>query len=110
MRRNWIKTRVALVAIGLAAMSLPALAKDEEAPKKIPDAKAAVDAAEKAAAKVFGGNVAQARPFRATQHGEVWLVISQPAPTVANPSGPKQSVVVELDETTGEVLDLSTAQ
>jgi len=102
-------TAIAL-AIGVTALSLPALGREANPNKKIPDQMAAIAAAEKAAAMVLGPNVAQARPFTASQHGNVWLVISKPASTLANPSGPKQSVVVELDEDTGEVLDLSTAQ
>src|SRR5215470_13316946 len=107
--KSTLATAVAL-AIGLTAFTLPALGREANPNKKIPDAQAAIAAAEKAAAMVLGGNVAQARPFTASQHGNVWLVISKPAPTLANPSGPKQSVVIELDEDTGEVLDLSTAQ
>jgi hypothetical protein len=108
MRRTWIPS-IALI-VGLTALSVPVLGREADPNKKIPDANAAIAAAEKAAVMVLGANVVQARPFTASQHGNVWLVISKPAPTAANPSGPKQSVVVELDETTGEVLDLSTAQ
>ena len=100
---------IAFIAVGMAA-SGPSLGREANPNKKIPDANAAIAAAEKAAAMVLGPNVAQARPFAASQHGNVWLVISKPAATLANPSGPKQSVVVELDEDTGEILDLSTAQ
>jgi len=106
------RTRITTIALigALTALAVPALGREADPNKKIPDANAAIAAAEKAAVMVLGPNVAQARPFTASQHGNVWLVISKPAPTLANPSGPKQSVVIELDEDTGEVLDLSTAQ
>ena len=110
MRTNRIGTYIALIAIGLTALGVPALSRERDATKKIPDEKAAIEAAEKAAVMVLGSNVAQARPFTASQHGNVWLVISKPAPTAANPTGPKQAVVIELDEDSGEVLDVSTAQ
>ena len=72
----------------------------------------AIALAEKAAIPLVGGEdkLAAARPFKATGHGDIWLVISQPVPDPKTPSAPKRSVVVQLSAETGEILDISTAE
>jgi len=72
----------------------------------------AIALAEKAAIPLVGGEdkLAAARPFRATGHGDIWLVISQPVPDPKAPAAPKRSVVVQLSAETGEILDISTAE
>jgi hypothetical protein len=83
-----------------------------EGPKKVPNAAAAVAVAEKASLDLIGGEskLAEARPFKATGHGDIWLVISQPVADPKNPSAHKRAIVVQLSSTTGEVLDVSTAE
>ncbi len=83
-----------------------------EKAKVAPDEKAAIALAEKASLPLIGGadKLAEARPFRATGHGDIWLVISQPMPDPKNPSAHKRAVVVQLSAATGEILDIDTAQ
>ncbi len=110
-----LAARMALfaAALSLSAMAgAPSFAQINAARAKVaPDEKSAVAIAEKAALPLIGGEdkLAIARPFRATGHGDVWLVISQPVPDPKAPNGPKRSVVVQLSAMTGEILDLSTA-
>jgi hypothetical protein len=61
---------------------------------------------------LIGGadKLAAARPFRATGHGDIWLVISQPVPDPKNPSAHKRAVVVQLSAASGEILDIDTAE
>ncbi|HXJ01881.1 MAG TPA: hypothetical protein VNH44_11695 [Micropepsaceae bacterium] len=108
----------ALMAVLAAALSLatvsgtPSFAQiNQEHAKVAPDEKSAIAIAEKAALPLIGGEdkLAIARPFRATGHGDIWLVISQPVPDPKAPGAAKRSVVVQLSAMTGEILDLSTA-
>jgi hypothetical protein len=79
--------------------------------KVAPDEKTAIALAEKASLPLIGGEdkLAIARPFRATGHGDVWLVISQPVPDPKDPSGHKRAVVVQLSAESGEILTVDTA-
>ena len=72
----------------------------------------AIALAEKASLPLIGGEdkLAIARPFKATGHGDIWLVISQPVPDPKAPAAPKRSVVVQLSAESGEILDISTAE
>ena len=83
-----------------------------EKAKVAPDEKAAIALAEKASLPLIGGadKLAAARPFKASGHGDIWLVISQPMPDPKNPSAHKRAVVVQLSAATGEILDIDTAQ
>jgi hypothetical protein len=83
-----------------------------EKAKVAPDEKAAIALAEKASLPLIGGadKLAAARPFRATGHGDIWLIISQPVADPMNPSAHKRAVVVQLSAATGEILDIDTAQ
>jgi hypothetical protein len=107
--------RVALFAAALSASTAfgaPSFAQiNTERAKVAPDEKAAIALAEKASLPLIGGEdkLAIARPFRATGHGDIWLVISQPVPDPKAPSAAKRSVVVQLSAETGEILDISTA-
>ena len=80
--------------------------------KVAPDEKAAIALAEKAALPMIGGadKLAAARPFKATGHGDIWLVISQPILPPKQGSTTKRSVVVQLSAESGEILDLDTAE
>src|SRR6266581_1960545 len=82
-----------------------------ERAKVAPDEKAAIALAEKASLPMIGGEdkLAAARPFRATGHGDIWLVISQPVLPPKQGSTSKRAVVVQLSAETGEILDLDTA-
>jgi len=107
--------RIALFAAALSAataMGAPSFAQiNAEKAKVAPDEAAAIALAEKAALPLIGGadKLAMARPFRATGHGDIWLVISQPVPDPKAPTAPKRSVVVQLSAESGEILDVSTA-
>src|SRR5438067_5357879 len=83
-----------------------------EKAKVAPDEKAAIALAEKASLPLIGGadKLAEARPFRATGHGDIWLVISQPMPDPKNPSAHKRAIVVQLSAESGEILDVATAE
>jgi hypothetical protein len=107
-----ISRRIALVALASLVPVGGALAQIREGEKKVPNEAAAIAAAEKASLDLIGGEdkLASARPFRASGHGDVWLVISQPVPDPKNPSAAKRAVVVQLSAATGEILDLSTAE
>jgi hypothetical protein len=100
----------ALCAASLAGGQAFAQINAEHA-KVAPDEKSAIALAEKAALPLIGGEdkLAIARPFRATGHGDIWLIISQPVPDPKNPSGPKRSVVVQLSAESGEIFTVDTA-
>ena len=108
--------RIALFAAALsaaAAFGAPSFAQiNAERAKVAPDAKAAIALAEKAAIPLLGGadKLAAAQPFKASGHGDIWLVISQPVLPPKQGSTTKQSVVVQLSAETGEILDLDTAE
>jgi hypothetical protein len=110
-----ITGRFALPAAALAAalaLGTPSSAQiNAEHAKVAPDEKSAIALAEKASLPLIGGEgkLAIARPFRATGHGDIWLVISQPVPDPKAPTAPKRSVVVQLSAQTGEILDIDTA-
>ena len=78
--------------------------------KVAPDEKAAIALAEKASLPLIGGEskLAIARPFRATGHGDIWLVISQPVPDPKDPAK-KRAVVVQLSAESGEIFTVDTA-
>ena len=107
--------RIALFAAVLsaaAAIGVQSFAQINAAKAKVaPDEKAAIALAEKASLPLIGGadKLAIARPFRATGHGDIWLVISQPVPDPKAPAAAKRSVVVQLSAESGEILDISTA-
>jgi len=107
--------RIAFLAVALSvagAMSGPSFAQiNADNAKTAPTEATAVALAEKASLPLIGGeaNLAQARPFKATGHGDIWLVISQPVADPKNPSAPKRSVVVQLSAVDGAILDVSTA-
>jgi hypothetical protein len=111
-----IQRRTLLLGVALsaaAAFALPSVAQVNEAKKiqKEADAIAYAEKAPQVLALIGGaGKLPDARPLRATGHGEVWLVITKPVADPKNPSAPKRSVVVELNADTGEVLDISTAE
>jgi hypothetical protein len=95
-----------------AAVSMPSVAQiNAEHAKVAPDEKSAIALAEKASLPLIGGQdkLAIARPFKATGHGDIWLVISQPVPDPKAPSAPKRSVVVQLSAQTGEIFTVDTA-
>jgi hypothetical protein len=100
----------ALCAASLAGGQAFAQINAEHA-KVAPDEKSAIALAEKAALPLIGGEdkLAIARPFRATGHGDIWLIISQPVPDPKNPTGPKRSVVVQLSAESGEIFTVDTA-
>ena len=79
--------------------------------KVAPDEKSAIALAEKAALPLIGGEdkLAAARPFKATGHGDIWLIISQPVADPKNTSAAKRSVVVQLSAETGEIFTVDTA-
>jgi len=109
-----VSGRVAIFAAALSAATIfgaQSFAQiNAEHAKVAPDEKAAIALAEKASLPLIGGEdkLAIARPFRATGHGDIWLVISQPVPDPKAPAH-KRSVVVQLSAMTGEILDVSTA-
>jgi hypothetical protein len=80
--------------------------------KVAPDEKSAIALAEKAALPLIGGEakLAIARPFRATGHGDIWLVISQPVPDPKDPAAHKRAVVVQLSAASGEIFTVDTAE
>jgi hypothetical protein len=106
---------VALIAAALCASTafgVQSFAQiNTEHAKVAPDEKAAIALAEKASLPLIGGEgkLALARPFKATGHGDIWLVISQPVPDPKAPQAGKRSVVVQLSAESGEILDVSTA-
>jgi hypothetical protein len=108
--------RIALFAAGLCAATAiggQSFAQiNAQRAKVAPDEKAAIALAEKAALPLIGGadKLAAARPFRATGHGDVWLVISQPILPPKQGSTSKRAVVVQLSAETGEILVLDTAE
>src|SRR2546423_5839702 len=108
--------RVALFSAALcagAALGGQSFAQiNAEKAKAAPDEKAAIALAEKASLPLIGGadKLAAARPFRATGHGDIWLVISQPVPDPKNPSAHKRAVVVQLSAESGKILDIDTAE
>src|SRR6185437_8938788 len=74
------------LALCLAAPVGASLAAEKKA-KAAPDENAAIALAEKASLPLIGADqMASARPFKATQHGDIWLVISQPVPDPKNPA------------------------
>jgi len=100
----------AVAASAAAALALPSAAQVNEA-KKIQKEADAISFAEKSpkVLELIGGaaKLPAARPFKATGHGEVWLVITQPVPDPKNPSMIRP-VIIELNADTGEVIDVST--
>ena len=111
-----LSRRAALFAgtVGIAtALGTPSFAQiNRDRAKVAPNEAAAIAIAEKASLPLIGGEdiLAIARPYRATGHGDIWLVISQPVPDPKTPSAPKRSVVIQLSSETGEILDISTAE
>ena len=107
--------RIALFAAALSASTVlggPSFAQiNAEKAKVAPDEKAAIALAEKAALPLIGGadKLAAARPFKASGHGDIWLIISQP---VADPKNPahKRSIVVQLSAESGEIFTVDTAE
>ena len=108
--------RIALFAAALSAATAlggQSFAQiNTEKAKVAPDEKAAIALAEKAALPLIGGadKLAAARPFKASGHGDIWLIISQPVADPKNPSAHKRAVVVQLSAESGEILDLATAE
>jgi hypothetical protein len=101
-----------MAVLGAAlVLSVSAQAQVNEA-KKIQDEATAIQFAEKAPKllELIGGadKLAAARPFKATGHGEIWLVISQQVADPKNPAAPKRAVVVQLNADTGAILDVDT--
>jgi hypothetical protein len=98
------------IATALAAQSFAQINRDHA--KVAANEAQAIAIAEKASLPLIGGEdkLAIARPFRATGHGDIWLVISQPVPDPKTPAAPKRSVVIQLSSETGEILDISTAE
>jgi len=102
--------RTLFLAAALGAASLaasPSFAQiNAEHAKVAPDEKSAIALAEKAALPLIGGadKLAIARPFKATGHGDIWLIISQPVQDPKNPTAPKRSVVVQLSAESGEIF------
>jgi hypothetical protein len=111
--RNAIRTALFAAALcSAAAIGTQSFAQiNAEHAKVAPDEKSAIALAEKASLPLIGGEskLAIARPFRATGHGDVWLVISQPVPDPKDPAGHKRSVVVQLSAESGEILTVDTA-
>jgi hypothetical protein len=111
--RNAARTALfAAILCSTAAIGTQSFAQINAAHAKVaPDEKTAIALAEKAALPLIGGEdkLAIARPFRATGHGDVWLVISQPVPDPKNPTAPKRAVVVQLSAETGEIFTVDTA-
>jgi hypothetical protein len=111
--RNAVRTALfAAVLCSAAALGTQSFAQiNAEHAKVAPDEKSAIALAEKAALPLIGGEdkLAIARPFKATGHGDVWLIISQPVPDPKNPAGAKRSVVVQLSAATGEIFTVDTA-
>ncbi len=108
-----IQRRSALFAIAFsaaAALAYPAAAQVNEA-KKIQKEADAISFVEKSpkVLEMIGGaaKLADARPFRATGHGEVWTVLSQAVADPKNPSAPKRALLIEVNADTGEVVDVS---
>ena len=97
------------IATALTAQSFAQINRDRA--KVAGNEAQAIALAEKASLPLIGGEdkLAIARPFKATGHGDIWLVISQPVPDPKAPAAPKRSVVVQLSAETGEILDISTA-
>ena len=110
IQRRALLLGVALSAAAAFAMPSAAQVRDDKKIQKEADAIAFAEKAPEVLALIGGAaKLPDARPFRATGHGEVWLVITKPVADPKNPSAPKRSVVVELNADTGEILDLSTA-
>jgi hypothetical protein len=107
--------RIALFAAALSVATIiggPSFAQiNAEKAKVAPDEKSAIALAEKAALPLIGGadKLALARPFKATGHGDIWLIISQPVPDPMKPAAAKRSVVVQLSAETGEIFTVDTA-
>jgi hypothetical protein len=112
--RNTIRTALFAVALCVAtAIGGQSFAQiNAQRAKVAPDEKAAIALAEKAALPLIGGadKLPAARPFRATGHGDIWLVISQAILPPKEGSTNKRAVVVQLSAETGEILDLDTAE
>ena len=79
----------------------------------MPDAAAAIALAEKdsRALELIGGadKLPESRPWTATGHGEIWVIISKPVTDPKNPSGPKRALLISVNADTGEVVDVDTA-
>ena len=110
--KNAIRTALLAAALSAATAGQSFAQINAQRAKVAPDEKAAIALAEKAALPMIGGadKLAAARPFRATGHGDVWLVISQPVLPPKQGSTSKRAVVVQLSAETGEILDLDTAE
>ena len=109
--RNAARTVFFAAALFSAAVA-PAIAQiNAEHAKVAPDEKSAIALAEKAALPLIGGadKLAIARPFKATGHGDIWLIISQPVPDPKDPAGKKRAVVVQLSAESGEIFTVDTA-
>ena len=105
--------RTALFAVASSvatALAFPSAAQVNDA-KKIQKEADAISFVEKSprVLEVIGGadKLPQARPFRATGHGEVWVVLTQAVADPKNPSAPKRALLIELNADTGEVIDIS---
>lgn len=108
-----IQRRTALFAVAFAAtaaFAFPSAAQVNEAKKiqKEADAISFVEKSPKVLEMIGGADkLAEARPFRATGHGEVWTVLSQAVTDPKNPSAPKRALLIEVNADTGEVVDIS---
>lgn len=108
-----IQRRTALFAVvfsAAAGLAFPSVAQVNEAKKiqKEADAIAYVEKSPKVLEMIGGADkLPQARPFRATGHGEVWAVLSQAVADPKNPSAPKRALLIEVNADTGEVIDIS---
>jgi hypothetical protein len=111
--RNTARTALfAAVLFSAGAIGAQSFAQiNAEHAKVAADEKSAIALAEKAALPLIGGEskLAAARPFKATGHGDIWLIISQPVPDPKNPSGAKRSVVVQLSAESGEIFTVDFA-
>jgi len=105
--------RTALLAVvfsAAAGLALPAAAQVNEAKKiqKEADAISYVEKSPKVLEMIGGADkLPEARPFRATGHGEVWVVLTQAVSDPKNPAAPKRPLLIELNADTGEVIDIS---
>jgi hypothetical protein len=106
-RRTALLAVASTVAISLA---LPSAAQVNESKKiqKEADAISFVEKSPKVLEAIGGADkLPGARPFRATGHGEVWVVLTQAVADPKNPSAPKRALLIELNADSGEVIDIS---
>ena len=108
-----IHRRTALFAVASSAavaLAFPSAAQVNEAKKiqKEADAISFVEKSPKVLEAIGGAaKLPDARPFRATGHGEVWVVLTQAVSDPKNPSAPKRALLIELNADSGEVIDIS---